>query len=254
LSENPFDLSGRVALVTGGNGGIGLAIALSFAQAGANVAIFARNEAKSRAALEQLKKYSPKALALNVDLADRALVQPAFEQVERELGSVSILVNNAGARAPGSILTVSEDDWGRVLQTNLTAPWLLCRLAAESMLSRKDGKIINMSSATIAFGNTVASAYAVSKAALTQLTRCLASELAPFNIQVNAIAPGYIDTDMVAGLKGTPAYEYGISRTPTGRWGKPEEVAGIALYLASAASSFTTGQVFFIDGGYTSKQ
>ena len=254
MSNDSFRLDGQVALVTGGNGGIGRAIALAFAEAGANVAILGRNQEKNRAVLGELSQFDDKAIAVEVDLAERQQTSRAFEEVEEKLGSVSILVNNAGIRRAGSVLTVDEGDWQDVLSVNLNAPFVLVRLAAPAMKARGAGKIINVSSATIAFGNTGASAYAVSKAALTQLTRCLAVELAPFNVQVNAIAPGLVDTDMIASSRGTPAYDYGVSRTPAGRRALPEEIAGTALYLASSASSYVTGEVVFVDGGYTAKQ
>jgi NAD(P)-dependent dehydrogenase (short-subunit alcohol dehydrogenase family) len=254
MSNELFRLGGQVALVTGGNGGIGRAIALASAEAGANVAILGRNQEKNRAVLAELSRLDDKAIAVEVDLAERQQISRAFEEVEDKLGSVSILVNNAGILRRGSILTVYEGDWQDVLSVNLNAPFVLARLAAPAMKARMAGKIINVSSATIAFGNTGTSAYAVSKGALAQLTRCLAVELAPFNVQVNAIAPGLVDTDMIAASKGTPFYDYGVSRTPAGRWAKPEEIAGAALYLASSASSYVTGEVLFVDGGYTAKQ
>jgi 2-deoxy-D-gluconate 3-dehydrogenase len=249
-----FDLSGQVALVTGGNGGIGRAIALAFAEAGARVGILGRNTDKNQAVLAELLALGKHAIAVETDLSDTDRIEPAFREVVGELGEVSILVNNAGVSVRGSILNVELDDWNRVLQTNVVAPMLLCRLAAPSMIERRQGKIVNISSATIAFGQTGTSAYAVSKSALVQLTRCLAVELAPSNVQVNAIAPGYVETEMTSRRKGTPIFEYSISRTPAGRWAQPEEIAGTALYLASPASSYTTGEVIFVDGGYTSKQ
>jgi NAD(P)-dependent dehydrogenase (short-subunit alcohol dehydrogenase family) len=193
-------------------------------------------------------------MALEADLSNRENIEPAFHEVEDKLGPISILVNNAADSVRGSILSVELDDWDRVFQTNVTAPMILCRLAAPRMVERRRGKIVNISSANIAFGNTAASAYAISKSALVHLTRCLAVELAPSDVQVNAIAPAYVDTEMIASLKGTPYYDYGISRTPAGRWAQPEEIAGTAVYLASAASSYTTGEVIFVDGGYTAKQ
>jgi 2-deoxy-D-gluconate 3-dehydrogenase len=254
MPTNRFDLTGQVALVTGGNGGIGRAIAIAFAEAGASVSIWGRNEAKNAAVLDELKALGTDAIAQTVDVADHDGLERHFGALVRRLGPVSILVNNAGISARGSILTVEPDDLQRVLNINLVAPFLLCRLAAGPMKERGTGKIINISSATIAFGNTGSSAYAISKAALVQMTRCLAVEMAPFNVQVNAIAPAYVDTEMTAARKETPVYAYGISRTPAGRWAQPDEIAGTALYLASAASSYTTGETLFIDGGYTAKQ
>ena len=189
-----------------------------------------------------------------VDVVEHGSLRGAVESVRREVGAISILVNNAGLLLAGSVMTVEREAWQRVLATNLLAPFDLCRLVAPEMMERRAGKIINVVSANIAFGNTGASAYAVSKSALAHLTRCLAVELAPYNVQVNAIAPAFTDTDMIASLKGTAAETYGISRTPAGRWAAPEEMAGTALYLASQASSYVTGEIIFVDGGYTSKQ
>lgn len=246
-----FDLSGRVAFVTGGNGGIGRAIALALGGAGAAVAIIGRNEAKNEAVHAELKAANVRCLALRVDVTDRASLQPAFERVEAELGPAGILVNNAGiATISGGVLFEEAEDWDKVMATHLDATFLLSKLAAESMRKRKTGKIINMASIYSLFGSKLAPSYSAAKGAVIQLTRSMAIELAPYNIQVNAIAPGWIETEMTVPVRSTPWNDEILARVPAGRWGQPEEIAGTAIYLAAHASDFVTGATIFVDGGY----
>lgn len=249
-SPKMFDLSGNVAIVTGGNGGIGRGIALGLAEAGAAVAILARNEEKNRTAVGELQALGVRAMALRVDVGDRAQLGPALDAVERELGPVSILVNNAGIALPSGTLTMQPSDWDRVLETNLTSCFILSKLAAQSMVKRSAGKIINLASEYAFFGSSVAPSYSAAKGGLVQLTKSMAIELAPYNIQVNAIVPGWIDTAMTAPIKSIPLYREIITRTPAGRFGKPEECAGAAVFLASHASDFVTGSAVYVDGGY----
>src|SRR5229473_3056821 len=209
-SPKMFDLSGRVAVVTGGNGGIGRGIALGLAEAGAAVAVLARNEGKNRAVLDELRAHRVPAIAVKVDVTQRAQLKPAIEEVERTLGPVDILVNNAGIALPGGVLKAEPEMWDRVIETNLTASFLLAKYAAQSM----------------------------------------AIELAPHNVQVNAIVPGWIESDMTAPIKSRPFYNEILMRTPAGRFGTPEECAGTAIFLASHASDFVTGATIFVDGGY----
>ena len=249
-STKLFDLSGRVAVVTGGNGGIGRGIALGLAKAGSSVAVLARNEEKNERVMDELHALRVPALAVKIDLAERGQLQPALDKVEKELGPINILVNNAGIAVLGGVLDLAPEDWDRVLETNLNACFLLSKLAARSMVQQRVGKIINIASELSLFGSGLLPSYSASKGALVQLTKSMAIELAPFNIQVNAIAPGFIDTDMVAPVKTMPLYEQIIARTPAGRFGRPEECAGTAIYLASQASDFVTGTTLFLDGGY----
>ena len=250
-TANLFDLSGRVAAVTGGNRGIGRAIALGLAQAGAAVAVLARNEDNNRAALEELRKTARPAMALRLDVRSRAELQPAIEQVERTLGPLDILVNNAGIAVVKRALDADDKSWDRVIETNLTSVFLLSQIAGRSMARRRRGKIINLASEYSIFGARLIPSYSASKGAVVQLTKSMAIDLAPDNIQVNAILPGWIDTDLTAPVKNTPQYEEIIMRTPAGRFGTPDEIAGAAIFLASAASNFVTGSVVVVDGGYS---
>lgn len=246
-----FDLTGLVAVVTGGNGGIGRGIALGLAEAGASVAVFGRNEDKNRRVLSELKAIRGTSLAVKVDVTHRAGLEPAFQKVESELGGVSILVNNAGnVSLSGGVLNEKPEDWDSVIETQLNAVFLLSKLAAKSMVSRKSGKIINIGSMYSYFGSGLIPSYSAAKGAIIQLTKSMAIELAPHNIQVNAIAPGWIETEMTAPVKTMPLNDEILARTPAGRWGQPEEVAGTAVYLASRASDFVTGTTIRVDGGY----
>lgn len=249
-----FDLTGRVALVTGGNGGIGRSLALGFAGAGARVAILGRNEEKNRGVLEELRARGGEAMALRTDVAQREALEPALRQVEDTLGPLDILVNNAGiANLSGGILEEDPADWDTVIETQLNAVFGLSRLAARSMAERGGGKIINIGSMYSYFGSAVVPSYAAAKGAIVQLTKSMAIELAPHGIQVNAIAPGWFVTDMTAAVRTEEfaALEQEIlSRTPAGRWGDPDELVGAAVFLASKASDFVTGTLLRVDGGY----
>lgn len=245
-----FNLDGRVAVVTGGNSGIGRGIALGLAAVGAAVAVLARNEDRNEAVLAELSAIGRKAITLRLDVTDRAALAPAMEQVERELGPVDILVNNAGIAIPGGVLKADAAAWDRVIETNLNSVFLLSQIAARSMAPRRRGKIVNIASEYSHFGNPIAPSYAASKGGLVQLTKSMAVELAPHNIQVNAMVPGWIESEMTAPIKGRPFYDEIIKRTPAGRFGTPDECAGAAVFLASRASDFVTGATIFVDGGY----
>jgi len=245
-----FDLTGRVALVTGGNGGLGRAIALGFADAGASVAILGRNSKKNKKVLAALGKTGARAIAIEADITDRAQVEPSVSHVARELGSVDILVNNAGIGLIKPSLEVPVEEWDRVLAINLTACFLMSQAAGRRMAKRKMGKIINISSIYGLVGNALAPSYSATKGALINLTKSMAIELAPANVQVNAIVPGYFHTELTDGFKGQPFYDEVIRRVPAGRWGEPEELAGAAVFLASSASDFVTGTSLVVDGGF----
>jgi 2-dehydro-3-deoxy-D-gluconate 5-dehydrogenase len=245
-----FDLSGRVALVTGGNGGIGRSIALGFAEAGASVAILGRNAEKNKKVLGEVGSRGARGIAIQADIADVAQIEPAVARVERELGPMGILVNNAGIGLIKPSLEVPLEEWNRVIEINLTACFLLSQAAGRLMAGRKRGKIINISSIYGLFGNAVAPSYSATKGALINLTKSMAIELAPVNVQVNAIVPGYFRTELTDAFKDKPFYNELIRRVPAGRWGEPEELAGAAIFLASTASDFVTGTSVVVDGGF----
>jgi 2-dehydro-3-deoxy-D-gluconate 5-dehydrogenase len=187
---------------------------------------------------------------MRVDVTARGQLQSALEKVEETLGPVNILINNAGIVNFGGILEQTPEEWDQVIETNLNACFLLSKLVAQSMVKQRQGKIINIASMYAIFGAGFVPAYSASKGALVQLTKSMAIELAPFNIQVNAIAPGFIETDMSEPVKTMPLYQEVIARTPAGRWGNPDELAGTAVFLASRASDFVTGATIVVDGGF----
>jgi len=249
-----FDLSGRVAVVTGGNGGIGRSLALGCAAAGASVAIVGRNQEKNERVLDELREIGNPAMALQVDLKQRDQHESAMQEIERQLGHVGILINNAGnVSLSGGILQESAEDWDNVIETQLNAVFLFSKLAARSMSERKAGKIINIGSMYSYFGSALIPSYSAAKGAIVQLTKSMAIELAPYNIQVNAMAPGWFETDMTLAVRSPEMKEMNdeiILRTPAGRWGEPKELIGTAIFLASHASDFITGVVIPVDGGY----
>lgn len=250
-----FDLSGQVALVTGGNGGIGRSLALGFANAGASVAIIGRNEEKNLQVLGELQEIGNPCTALRVDMVQRDQLAPAIDDIEGQLGPVGILVNNAGiASLSGGILEESESDWDSVIETQLNAVFLVSKIVASRMKDRGAGKIINIGSMYSYFGSAVVPSYSAAKGAIVQLTKSMAIELAAWNIQVNAIAPGWFITDMTAAVRSPEMKEMNdeiVARTPAGRWGEPDELVGTAIYLASKASDFVTGTMIPVDGGYS---
>ena len=249
-----FDLAGRVAVVTGGNGGIGRSLALGCAAAGASVAIVGRNQEKNERVLDELREIGNPAMALQVDLKQRDQHESAMQEIERQLGHVGILINNAGnVSLSGGILQESAEDWDNVIETQLNAVFLFSKLAARSMSERKAGKIINIGSMYSYFGSALIPSYSAAKGAIVQLTKSMAIELAPYNIQVNAMAPGWFETDMTLAVRSPEMKEMNdeiISRTPAGRWGQPDELIGTAIFLASQASDFVTGALIPVDGGY----
>ena len=254
--QQPFDLTGRIAVVTGGNGGIGRSIALGLARAGASVAVLGRNVEKNNNVLAELRSIGRPATAIQLDVTRRIDIENALKTVEDELGPIDILVNNAGIGIlSGGILVEPEDTWDRVIETNLTACFLIGKFAAASMAKRGRGKIINLASMYSYFGSGVIPSYSASKGAVVQLTKSMAIELAPYNIQVNAIAPGWFETDMTAIIRESPDLDAFnqmiIARTPAGRWGEADELAGAAVFLASDAADFVTGATLPVDGGYS---
>lgn len=250
---SPFDLKGKVAIVTGGNGGIGLGMAKGLAAAGAAVMIAARDEKKSAEAVAELEKLGAGAAAVTVDVKDKASVEAMVKATLARFGRVDILVANAGIniRKPPQDYTLEE--WQTVLDINLNGPFLCAQAVYAPMKQAGGGKIITIGSMTSIFGMPFAAPYSSTKGGIVQLSRSLATAWAKDNIQVNAVLPGWIDTALtrtarqnVKGLHDTV-----LTRTPAGRWGVPDDFSGIAVFLASAASDFVTGAAIPVDGGYS---
>lgn len=251
LSGTAFDLSGRVALVTGGNGGIGLAMALGLQKAGARIAIAGRNSAKAADALRMLE--GGEAHFIKADLSGAAGCTAAVEGACQVLGGLDILVNNAGITARKRPEALSLAEWDSVLRTNLTSAFLCAQAAHPVFKARGGGKIINIGSMLSIFGAPFAAAYSASKGGLVQLTKSLAAAWAEDGIQVNAVLPGWIDTDMGASARSqVEGLDQRVrARTPAARWGQPQDFEGVAVFLASSASDFITGAALPVDGGYS---
>ena len=249
-----FDLHGRVAIITGGNGGIGLGMAHGLAAAGARVVIAGRNRDKSLAAAAQLGRSSGNdALAIEVDVTSEKSVERLVERARDECGRLDILVNNAGINIRKPPQDLSHAEWKQVLDTNLTSAFLCSRAAYPAMKAAGAGKIINIGSMMSIFGAGFAPAYAASKGGIVQFTKACASAWGRDNIQVNAVLPGWIDTDLTRSARKEVAglHENVLRRTPAARWGEPGDFNGIAVFLSSKASDFITGAAITVDGGYS---
>jgi 2-deoxy-D-gluconate 3-dehydrogenase len=247
-----FDLSGKVAIVTGGNGGIGLGIARGFVEAGASVVVVGRNSAKNSAAVTELTRNGGVASALDVDVSDEAQCKSMVTETVKIHGRLDILVNNAGIGNRKSPQDTTIAEWHAVMDTNLTSVMMCSQAAYPEMKRIGGGKIINIGSMASILATSFAPAYAASKAGIIQLGRVCASAWAKDNIQVNAILPGFIATEMTEPYRQNPSVsERVLSRTPAGRWGTPDDLAGIAIFLASHASDYITGTVIPVDGGFS---
>jgi 2-deoxy-D-gluconate 3-dehydrogenase len=248
-----FDLKARVAIVTGGNGGIGLGMARGLAAAGAGIVVAARNAEKSKRAVAELEALGAAALAVSVDVTDEAAVRRLMSATRERFGRLDILINNAGTNIRKPIHEYTLAEWHRVLDTNLTSAFLCSHAAYPLMKQTGGGKVINIGSMMSIFGASFAPAYAASKGGIVQLTKSMATAWAADNIQVNAVLPGWIETDLTAGAKReVPGLnENVLRRTPAKRWGTIEDMAGIAVFLASSASDFVTGTAIPVDGGYS---
>jgi 2-dehydro-3-deoxy-D-gluconate 5-dehydrogenase len=248
-----FDLKGKVAIVTGGNGGIGLGMARGLADAGARVVIAARDGAKSRAAVKDLADRGGEALAIETDVADERSVARLVEGTRERWGRLDILVNNAGINIRKPVHELELDEWRRVLDTNLTSAYLCSKAAYPAFKAAGGGKIINIGSMMSLFGASFAPAYGASKGGIVQLTRSMAVAWARDNIQVNAVLPGWIDTELTRNARRevTGLHDSVLRRTPAGRWGGIDDMGGVAVFLASAASDFVTGTAIPVDGGYS---
>ncbi|HYM31200.1 MAG TPA: glucose 1-dehydrogenase [Candidatus Cybelea sp.] len=250
---NMFDLTGRVAVVTGGNGGIGLGMAKGMASAGAAVAVAGRNAKKSAAAVGEIEALGGKAAAIEVDVNDANSCRAMIAAATKRFGRLDILVNNAGINIRKPPQDMAIEEWNQVLTTNLTAAFACAQAAYPEMKKVGGGKIINIGSMMSIFGASFAVAYGASKGGIVQLTRGLATAWARDNIQVNAVLPGWIDTDLTrrAREQVPGLHDSVLARTPARRWGAPEDHAGIAVFLASPASDFVTGAAIPVDGGYS---
>jgi len=253
MTSELFNLKGKVAIVTGGNGGIGLGMARGLADAGADIAVVGRNEEKSKAAVAEIAKRGVRAIAVATDVTDKAAVGRMVGRVKEELGRIDILVNNAGIniRKPPHALELEE--WESVIDTNLTSAFLCSKAVYPAMKEAGGGKVINIGSMMSIFGASFAPAYAASKGGIVQFTRACACAWAADNIQANAILPGWIDTDLTkrARVEVGGLHERVLARTPAARWGEIADFAGIAVFLASSASDFVTGTAIPVDGGFS---
>jgi NAD(P)-dependent dehydrogenase (short-subunit alcohol dehydrogenase family) len=273
MVSKDFSVEGEVAIVTGAGRGIGKAIALTLAEAGANVTVVARSQRQIQETAEGISRLGRKALAIPADVAQEDQVREVVRETISELDKIDILVNCAGIWGPlKPVVSIPEvkipgwqyagdhwdkqltpEEWQQVMDINLTGAFLFAQAVGPYMLRQKKGKVINISSITAELGTPYSTAYCVSKAALTAFTRCLASEWAPFNICVNAIGPGQTNTEMIAPFVNDPVLSKDLlGPIPVGRIAEPREIALLALYLASEASNFVTGQTIFIDGGQLS--
>jgi 2-deoxy-D-gluconate 3-dehydrogenase len=247
-----FKLDGKVAIVTGGGRGLGKAIAISLAEAGADVTVCARTVSQIEEVAEKIKELGRRALPIKTDVRDSEQVQRMVDQTYEKLGGIHILVNNAGTGYYGWLLDTSENAWRRVMDTNLKSVFLCTKSAGKYMVEQKYGKVINIASAAGIAGSPRQAPYHASKAGIILFTKALALEWNRYNINVNAIAPGYFHTEMTAPLRmDKKFYEAFLKRIPLRRFGEPEEIGPLAVYLASDASSYITGETIVIDGGVT---
>ena len=249
-----FDLKGHTALITGSVRGIGFSLAEGLAEAGATVIVNGRRKEAVDEAVTKLQGKGYKARGAAFDVADESAVIAAFESFDKDGVEVDILINNAGIQFRKPMVELELKDWQRVIDTNLNAAFVVGRETAKRMIARgRGGKIINIASLTSEAARATVAPYTAAKGGIRMLTRSMAAEWAKFNIQANAIGPGYILTEMNTALIENPEFDAWVkSSNPAGRWGKPEELAGTAVYLASEASNYVNGQIIYVDGGWLS--
>jgi gluconate 5-dehydrogenase len=250
MPTSPFDLTGRVALITGAYRGLGFAIARGMAEAGATVILNGRKPAELAASAKKLNAEGHSVDVVAFDVVNREAVDAGVAAVAAKHGPVDILVNNAGIQRRGPFAEFSQQDWDDIIATNLTAPFIVSQAVLPAMIGRKHGKIIHIASLMSELARPTVVPYTAAKGGVRQLTRGMAVELAPHGIQVNAIAPGYFATEMNRALIDNTEFNAWVcKRTPAGRWGEPAELAGLAVFLASRAADYMTGQIVIMDGG-----
>lgn len=245
-----FDLTGKIALVTGSSRGLGFVLAKGLAQAGAAVVLNGQNPQRLQQAKEQLAKEGLLAAGYAFDVTDAKQIQVAVGQIEKDFGRIDILINNAGIQIRAPLEQFDPADWDKIIKTNLTSAFLVSQAVVKGMIVRQSGKIINICSMQSELGRRSIAPYAASKGGLKMLTKAMATEWAKHNIQVNGIGPGYFITEMTKPLADNPDFDHWLkSRTPAGRWGQPEELVGAAVFLASDAASYVNGHILYVDGG-----
>jgi gluconate 5-dehydrogenase len=253
MSISLFSLKNKTALVTGSSRGLGHAIAVGLAQAGASIVLNGVNRDRLLAACSNIRQEGMSVRESCFDVTDEASVVAAFEGFDREGVAIDILVNNAGIQLRKPMVELSTAEWQRVIDTNLTSAFIVGREAAKRMISRGSGKIVNIGSLTSELARATVAPYTVAKGGIKMLTKAMTAEWAEHGIQVNAIGPGYMVTDMNEALIANPQFDAWVKgRTPARRWGKPEELVGAAIFLASAASDYVSGQIIYVDGGMIS--
>ncbi|WP_297093853.1 gluconate 5-dehydrogenase [uncultured Draconibacterium sp.] len=251
MIQELFDLSGKVALVTGGTHGIGMAVGVTLAKAGAKVCVNGRSDDKLADCKTEYAKAGVDVYTINFDVTDEVAVDKGISTIEKEVGPIDILVNNAGIIKRIPILDLKVDDFKEVIDIDLVAPFIVAKRVAPKMIENRSGKIINMCSMMSVYGRNSVSAYASAKGGLKLLTANMCCEWAKYNVQINGIGPGYIATPQTAPIRegAHPFNDLVMTRTPANRWGEPEDVGNAALFLASKAADFVNGQVLYVDGG-----
>ena len=246
-----FNLTGKVAIITGASRGLGRSMACALAEAGADVALVGRDLSALKILEAHLANIGTETLLISADVSKKKEPQRIINEVLSWSSNIDILVNNAGTVVRSSAVNISEDDWEKVIELNLNGAFRMAQAAARVMLNQRSGKIINIGSVNSVLGAREVISYAASKGGILQVTRAMASELAAKGIQVNCILPGYFETDLTKGIQDDEArYEMIRRRTPAGRWGKPDDLAGAVVYLASSASDYVTGSTLTVDGGF----
>ena len=245
-----FDLSGRLALVTGSSDGIGLALAEGLGAAGARIVLNGRDDGKLAAAREKLMRKGLAVETARFDVADRAAVLASVDRIETDIGAIDILVNNAGIQRRGPLESFPEETWREIMAVNIDGVFHVTQAVGKRMVARKRGRIINICSVTSELGRATIVPYATTKGAVRQMTRGLSAEWAKHNIQINAIAPGYIRTILNQALMDDEKFSAWVTaRTPAARWAEPKELVGAAIFLASDAASYVNGHLLYVDGG-----